>query len=86
MITKSKWICIECNYVNKGLLTIGKVYEVTTDTAIDPFTNADLSISSFISDNGQSYLIDLNNKSMQFHNDFIPLEEYRQRQLDKILK
>lgn len=79
-ITKSKWVCIECDYVNKEILTVRKVYEVITDTTIDPFTNADLSISSFIGDNGNSYLIDFKKDQA-----FIPLEEYRQKQLDKIL-
>ena len=63
MLIKSKWVCINRNYVNKELLTEGKVYEIITDTSICPITD-----------------IDLNND-----NDFIPLEEYRQQQLDKLL-
>jgi len=76
----SKWVCINRSDVNKDLLTEGKVYKFTKDVSICPVTVIDLSLISFIADNGRSYLIDLNNE-----NDFIPLEEYRQRQLDKIL-
>ena len=76
----SKWVCINRSDVNKDLLTEGKVYEITKDVSICPVTDIDLSLTSFIADNGLSYLIDLNND-----NDFIPLEEYRQRQLDKLL-
>jgi hypothetical protein len=76
----SKWVCINRSYVNKELLTEGKVYEFTKDVSICPVTNIDLSLTSFIADNGLSYLIDLNNE-----NDFIPLEQYRQEQLNKIL-
>jgi hypothetical protein len=79
-IIKSKCVCINRSYVNKELLTEGKVYEITKDISICPITDVDLSITSFIGDDGQSYLIDLNNE-----NDFIPLEEYRQQQLDKLL-
>lgn len=79
-IIKSKWVCINSNYVNKQLLTEGKVYEFIKDVSICPFTDVDLSITSFIGDDGRSYLIDPNNE-----NDFIPLEEYRQKQLDRIL-
>jgi hypothetical protein len=79
-IIKSKWVCINRNYVNNSLLTEGKVYEITKDISMCPVTDIDLSITSFIGDDGQSYLIDLNNE-----NGFITLEEYRQQQLDKIL-
>ena len=79
-IIKSKWVCINRNYVNNSLLTEGKVYEITKEVSICPVTDIDLSITSFIADDGQSYLIDLNNE-----NGFITLEEYRQQQLDKIL-
>ncbi len=79
-IIKSKWVCINSNYVNKELLTEGKVYEFTKDVSICPVTDIDLSLTSFIADNGLSYLIDLNNE-----NDFISLEEYRQQQLDKLV-
>jgi hypothetical protein len=79
-IIKSKWVCINSSYVNKELLTEGKVYEITKDISMCPVTDIDLSISSFIADDGRPYLIDLNNE-----NDFITLEEYRQKQLDKIL-
>lgn len=80
-IIKSKWVCINCSYVNKELLTEGKVYEITKDISMCPVTDVDLSITSFIADDGRSYLIDLNNE-----NDFIPLEEYRDKKISKILK
>lgn len=76
----SKWVCINRSHVNKHLLTEGKVYEITKEVSICPVTDIDLSLTSFIADNGLSYLIDLNNE-----NDFITLEEYRQQQLDKLL-
>jgi hypothetical protein len=80
-IIKSKWVCINRSYVNKELLTEGKVYELTKDVSICPVTDVDLSLTSFIGDDGRSYLIDLNNE-----NDFIPLEEYRDKKIDNILK
>lgn len=80
ILTKSKWVCVNRSYVNKELLTEGKIYEFTKEVSICPVTNVDLSIISFIADDARSYLIDLNNE-----NDFIPLEEWRQKQLDKIL-
>jgi hypothetical protein len=80
MITKSKWVCFNRSYVNKELLTEGKIYEFTKEVSICPVTGYDLSLISFIADDARSYLIDLNNE-----NDFIPLEEWRQRQLNKIL-
>jgi hypothetical protein len=71
-IIKSKWVCINSNYVNKELLTEGKVYEIITETSFG--------LSSFIADNGRSYRIDLDNI-----NEFITLEEWREKQLDKLL-
>jgi hypothetical protein len=79
-MTITKWVCINRSYVNKELLTEGKVYEITKEVSICPVTDIDLSLTSFIADDGRSYLIDLNNE-----NDFIPLEEYRQQQLNKLL-
>jgi hypothetical protein len=79
-MTITKWVCINRSDVNKDLLTEGKVYEITKDVSICPVTDVDLSLTSFIGDDGRSYLIDLNNE-----NDFIPLEDYRQKQLDKLL-
>ena len=80
MITKSKWVCIARSHINRDLLTVGKVYEITTDTSICPVTDIDLSMNYFISDDGRSYIIDLRNDK-----EFIPLEEWRERQLYKIL-
>ena len=80
ILSKSKWVCVNRSYVNKELLTEGKIYEFTKEVSICPVTNVDLSLISFIADDARSYLIDLNNE-----NDFIPLEEWRQRQLNKIL-
>lgn len=80
MLIKSYWVCINRSYVNKELLTEGKIYEFTKEVSICPVTNVDLSLISFIADDARSYLIDLNNE-----NDFIPLEEYREKQLDTLL-
>mgnify|MGYP003353491355 CR=1 FL=1 len=75
-----KWVCVECHYVNKGILTPGKVYEFTKETEYDPFTNIDIiSIISFIGDDGKSYLVNNDDK------DFITLEEHRNKQLEKYL-
>jgi len=74
----TKWVCINRSDVNKDLLTEGKVYEITKDISICPVTNIDLSHTYFIADNGRSFRIDLKN-------DFTPLEEYRQEQLNKII-
>ena len=73
-MTITKWICINRGDVNKDLLTEGKIYEIITET------NFGLSQTSFIADNGKSYLIDLDNI-----NEFITLEEWREKQLDKLL-
>jgi hypothetical protein len=73
-MTLTKWVCINCSDVNKDLLTEGKVYEIITET------NFGLSKTSFIADNGRSYIIDLDNI-----NEFITLEEWREKQLDKLL-
>ena len=87
----SKWVCINRSYVNKNLLTEGKVYEITKEVSICPVTDIDLSLTSFIADDGRSYLIDLNNENdglmlCTFHiNLFTTLEDYRQQQLDKLL-
>ena len=70
----TKWVCINRSDVNKDLLTEGKVYEIITETSFG------LSHTSFIADNGRSYLIDLDNI-----NEFITLEEWREKQLDKLL-
>jgi hypothetical protein len=73
-MTITKWVCINYSDVNKDLLTVGKVYEIITETSFG------LSHTSFIADNGRSYLIDLDNI-----NEFITLEEWREKQLDKLL-
>jgi hypothetical protein len=73
-MTITKWVCINHSDVNKDLLTVGKVYEIITETSFG------LSHTSFIADNGRSYLIDLDNI-----NEFITLEEWREKQLDKLL-
>lgn len=73
-MTITKWVCINRSDVNKDLLTEGKVYEIITETSFG------LSKTSFIADNGRSYRIDLDNI-----NEFITLEEWREKQLDKLL-
>jgi len=78
-ITKSKFVCINCSYVNRGLLTVGKVYEVITKTDID--LGVDFGHTSFIADDGKSYLI-VNSIDTQ---NFITLEEWRELQLNKLV-
>ena len=73
-MTITKWVCINRSDVNKDLLTEGKVYEIITETSFG------LSHTSFIADNGRSYLIDLDNI-----NEFITLEEWRDKKIDNIL-
>jgi len=80
-ITKSKWVCINCSYVNRGLLTVGKVYEVITETDINlqsyPYS---FEFASFISDDGKSYLM-----GNSIDRELITLEEWRELQLNKLV-
>jgi len=78
-ITKSKWVYTKNDAIYNDIVTKGKVYEIITETAIDPFTSSDLTHNSFIGDNGISYLVDLNNDY------FIPLDEWREIQLIKLI-
>jgi hypothetical protein len=81
-IEVTKWVCVNSHYTNKGITTVGKVYEFIKEISICPITLIDLSHTSFIGDDGQSYLIHDNE---QIDMSFISLEQYRQDQLNKIL-
>lgn len=72
-VKTSKWVCVACRVTGSyQYQTIGKTYDVTTDTSYGGET------SYFTGDDGTEYLF--------FHDeDFIPLEEWRERQLNKIL-
>ena len=81
-IEVTKWVCFTTHDANEDILTIGKVYDIVKEIAICPITNIDLSHTSFIADDGKSYLI---HAYEQIAMNFISLEQYRQDQLDKIL-
>ncbi len=81
-IEVTKWVCVRIHYTNKGIMTVGKVYDFIKEISICPVTLVDLSQTSFIGDDGKSYLI---HQYEQIDMSFIPLEEYRQEQIDKIL-
>ena len=78
-VEKSKFVCT--NLVNDGsevgLLTLGKVYEITKEFS-EKKSNYDLTRISFIGDDGTERLL----MSM---NGFTPLDEWRQQQLNKVL-
>ncbi len=78
----TKWVCVKLHDANKNILSIGKTYDIIKEITICPVTNIDLSITSFIADDGQSYTI---HADEQINMNFISLEEYRQEQLNKIL-
>lgn len=87
-IEVTKWVCIDIrtvhsncfsDYINKKALTIGKVYDLTKETAYDLDSDICLSYTSFTGDDGQSYLFD--NDEINF----ITLKDYRGQQIDKIL-
>ena len=79
VITIEKMVCTTCTPVNSNILTPGRIYIVTTEKAKDTFSGIDLTRRSFIGDDGNDYLIQYND------GEFITLEEWRQRQLNKIL-
>jgi hypothetical protein len=73
-ITKSKWICVNCKVPGSDKYqTLGKTYDVTVEVLYGEET------ASFIGDDGQEYLF------FGGDGDFITLEEWRERQLNKIL-
>lgn len=70
-----KWVCISnLNIIKKeyDFLTVGKVYDVTTYTD---------SISTYICDKGIERIFNADEES----DNFITLDEWRNRQLDKLL-
>jgi hypothetical protein len=81
-IKTSKWVCVATNK-NTGLCksgffsekyqTIGKTYDVTVEVIYGEET------ASFIGDDGTEYLF------FRGDDDFVPLEEWRERQLNKVL-
>ncbi len=78
----TKWVCVKLHDANEDILTIGKIYDIIKEVSICPVTNIDLSITSFIADDGKYYLI---HEDRQIDMNFISLEQYRQQQLDKII-
>jgi hypothetical protein len=71
---KTKWVCVSSKtWGSESYQTIGKTYDVTVDVMYGEET------ASFVGDDGSEYLF------FPGDDDFIPLEEWRERQLDKIL-
>ena len=79
VITTEKMVCTTCTPVNNHILTPGRIYVITTEKANDTSSDIDISLRTFIGDDGNDYLIQYND------GEFITLEEWRQRQLNKIL-
>ena len=73
-IKKFKWVCVASKtWGSESYQTIGKTYDVTVDVMYGEETY------SFVGDDGTEYLF------FPGDDDFIPLEEWRERQLNKIL-
>lgn len=85
VITTEKMVCTTT--VNSNILTPGKIYVVTTNKSIDTSSDIDITLKTFIGDDGNDYLLAVNSASIQYNDlgEFITLEEWRQRQLNKIL-
>lgn len=73
-IKKFKWVCIASKTLgSEKYQTIGKTYDVTVDVMYGEET------ASFVGDDGTEYLF------FPGDDDFVPLEEWRERQINKIL-
>ena len=73
-----KWICIQTSSHSKKYLTPGKIYDVITDSFL--LEETEWKTSYFVGDDGVEYL-----HSRNIHgSELIPLEEWRQKQLDKL--
>lgn len=87
-VTTEKMVCTSCSEVDNGVLTVGRIYVVSTEKS--PFDNFDFTFKSFVGDDGREYLIqhgDNNFKCVsRYAFKIISLEEWRQRQLDNILE
>ena len=71
---KTKWVCVASKtWRSESYQTIGKTYDVTVDVMYGEET------ASFVGDDGTEYLF------FPGDDDFIPLEEWREKQLNKIL-
>lgn len=69
-----KWVCVTSKaWGSDQYQTPGKIYDVTVEVMYGEETY------SFVGDDGKEYLLFLSD------DDFIPLEEWRQRQLNKLL-
>jgi len=80
-IEVKKCVCVKLHDVNDDILTIGKVYDIVKDISICLVTNIDLSHTSFIADDGKSYLI---HSDEQIDMNFISLEEWREKKLNEL--
>ena len=73
-IKKSKWVCVNCKITGSDQYqTIGKIYDVTVEVLYGEET------AYFTGDDGTEYLFFIADE------DFITLEEWREKQLNKIL-
>jgi len=73
-IKKFKWVCIASKtWSSEKYQTIGKTYDVTVDVIYGEET------ASFVGDDGTEYLF------FRGDDDFVPLEEWRERQINKVL-
>ena len=73
-INKSKWVCVNCKVPGSDKYqTIGKTYDVSVEVMYGEET------ASFTGDDGHEYLF------FGGDNDFITLEEWREKQLLSIL-
>lgn len=73
-IKTSKWVCVASkDWGSEVYQTIGKTYDVTVEVFHGEETY------SFVGDDGKEYLLFLSD------DDFITLEEWRERQINKLL-
>jgi hypothetical protein len=73
-IKTSKWVCVATSgFFSEKYQTIGKTYDVTVEVIYGDET------ASFVGDDGTEYPF------FRGDDDFIPLEEWRERQINKIL-
>jgi hypothetical protein len=81
-IEVTKYVCFTTHDANDSILTIGKIYDIIREISICSVTNIALSYSYFIGDDGKSYLI---HSDEQIGMNFISLDVYRQKQIDRLL-
>jgi hypothetical protein len=74
ILTKSKWVCVASKtWGSEKYQTIGKTYDVVVEVMYGEESG------SFVGDDGEEYIF------FPGDDDFVTLEEWRQRQLNKLL-